>query len=257
MTALAVVALAATGGWAAVVYSTAGSTYSQNFSSLSTSTNNPQTWTNDSTLTGWYLYSTAGGTPSTYTPQWETGISGSVFYHARNTGETNRSFLGARTGSSIGDASYGLQLTNNTGSQLNSFDLSFKASQFYKTTAAQKMKVFYSTDATSLTSGTWTEMTALQYTAIYTSGNAVVISAEEIASRADKSVTGVSVTWADGGDLWIKWTSYRDLSGDYSGASAVLAINDVTFSAIPEPGSVGMALVGGLALLARRLRRRG
>jgi len=204
---------------AAVVYSTSGSDYIQNFSSLSTATGTAQTWTNDSTLTGWHTYASATSSAfGTYTPQWETGISGSVLYHARNTGETTRSFFGARTGSGVGNATVGLQLTNDTGQTLTTFDLSFIASQFYKTTAAQQLQVSYSTDATSLTTGSWSLLTDLTYIAPYTTGNAQVSSAEEIASRATLSVSGQAVSWANGDDLWIRFISYRDLSGSYSGA---------------------------------------
>lgn len=239
----------------AVVYSTSGSDYVQNFSSLSTSTNTAQTWTDDSTLTGWYTYASATSAAfPTYTPQWQTGISGSVLYHARNTEESVRSFFGARTGSGVGNATIGLQLTNDTGQTLNSFDLSFIASQFYKTVAAQQMQVSFSTDATSLTTGTWTLLPALTYTAPYTTVNAQVSSAEEIASRATLSVSGQAVDWADGSDLWIRFVSYRDLSGSYTGASAVLAINDVSFTAVPEPST--MALMAGFAALGLILLRR-
>jgi hypothetical protein len=254
LAALSALTVAATAS-AQVIYS--GGSYTQNFSSLSTSTNNAQTWTNGTTIAGWHATSSLAGAFTQYTPQWQTGISAGVLYHARNTEETGRSFLGARTTSGIGNATIGLAIQNTTGAALDSFSLSFIASQFYKTTVAQELRVSFSTNATSLTTGTWTSLSSLTYTAPYTTGNAAVSSSEEVASRQTLSISSQSLTWAAGDTLWIKWDSLRDLSGSYTGAAGVLAITDVTFSAIPEPSSfAGLAGLGALGFAALRRRRR-
>jgi hypothetical protein len=200
---LAATLLAATSATAQVVFNTVGGTYSQNFSSLSTSTSIAQTWTQNSTITGWYARN-ANSDFSSYTPQWETGVSTGVLYHLRNTTQTNTSFLGGRVTSTTGNITLGLRLTNNTGDTLTSFDLSFLASTFYKTGVAQQQQVAFSTDATSLNSGTWTTIPALTYTVPYTTSNAPVSAAEEISSRQALSITGQNVVWANGQDLWIR-----------------------------------------------------
>jgi hypothetical protein len=254
LAALSALTVAATAS-AQVIYS--GGSYTQNFSSLSTSTNVAQTWTNGTTIAGWHATSSLAGAFTQYTPQWQTGISAGVLYHARNTEETNRSFLGGRVTSGTENITIGLQIANTTGTTLDAFSLSFIASQFYKTGVAQQLQVSFSTDATSLTTGTWTTISALTYTAPYTTGNATVSSAEEIASRQTMSISSQSLVWNDQADLWIRWTSFRDLSGSYTGAAGVLAINDVTFSAIPEPSSfAGLAGLGALGFAALRRRRR-
>ncbi|MGC9453177.1 MAG: hypothetical protein ACP5I4_17225 [Oceanipulchritudo sp.] len=213
-----------------------GTPYIQDFSSLSTDTNVAQAWADNSTLPGWYLLGSNSGTPADYTPQWESGINASVFYHARNTTDTETSFIGARTGSGIGNASYGLRMVNNTGATLTSFDLTFTASQFYKTGVAQQMRVYYSTNATSLATGTWSEITEAAYIAPYTTGNATVSAAEELAAREIISISGAVAAIAPAGDIWIKWVSYRDQpGGGYTAGSAVLAVTNVsvTFSDAP------------------------
>ena len=259
LVALSALAITATASAQVVSYSTSGSSYTQNFNSLSTSTNNAQTWTQGETLAGWYATSSGAGDFANYTPSWQTGISAGVLYHARSTEESSRSFLGARTTSGIGNATIGLALQNSTGATVESFNLSFIASQFYKTTAAQQLRVSFSTDATSLTSGTWTSISSLTYTAPYTTGNAAVTTSEELASRQTLSIASQSLNWGAGETMWIKWDSLRDLSGSYTGAAGVLAINDVSFSAtaIPEPSTYA-ALLGlgalGLAVTARRSR---
>jgi hypothetical protein len=219
-----------------VSITSAGAPYVQDFTSLSTDTNVAQAWTDNSTLPGWYLSGSNSGTPVDYTPQWESGIIASVFYHARNTTDTGTSFIGARTGSGIGNATCGLRMVNNTGAILTSFDLAFTASQFYKTGVAQEMRVYYSTDATSLTTGTWTGITEAVYTAVYTTGNATVSAAEEIAAREAISISGAVAEVPVSGEIWIKWVSYRDLpGGGYTAASAVLAISDVSVTFNNDP----------------------
>jgi hypothetical protein len=248
------IAVSATHGQ--VLYNAIGGIYSQNFTSLSTATNTNQTWTDDVTLPGWYSYASGPDASfATYTPQWQTGISAGLLYHLRNTEDSGRSFLGGRVVSGTGSITMGLQLNNNTGGLLNAFDLSFMASQFYKTGVAQQMQVSFSTDATSLTTGSWTTINSLTYTGPYTTGNSLLTSAEEIDSRSILSVSGESVAWAAGDDLWIRFVSYRDLAGFYSSAAGVLAITDVTFSAIPEPSTYA-AIFGVLALAGVILRRR-
>lgn len=234
-----------------------GTTYTQNFSSLDGDTNVEKDWFQGDTITGWYARSAGGGDFSKFRPTWESGISAGELFLARNTTEDapKKTFLGARTTSGIGNATVGLQLQNTTGATLTSFDLSFLASQFHKTGVAQQLQVSYSTNASSLTTGDWSTINSLTYTAPYTTGNALVSSAEEIDSRATLTIAGQSVNWANNEDLWIRFTSFRDLSGEYTAGAAVLAVTDVSFAAIPEPGTY--ALLGGiLALGAVMLRRR-
>jgi hypothetical protein len=227
--------------------------YSEDFSSLSTATGTTQTFN----LQGWSLYSHGSGSErTTYVPQWQTGISdGNTFYHARNTTEDapQRGFLGARTGASMGDATIALRLTNDSGITLTSFDLSFLATQFFSTNQPQNLLVSFSTNATSVTSGAWTQLGDLTYSAPYTEGNRTVTGAEELAARSLQTLAGQSLVWENGQDLWIRWDSIRG-----AGASAVLAIDDVQFSAIPEPSTYALIFgIGavGVAILRRRIRR--
>jgi len=244
---------------AQVSYGTAGVAHTEDFSTIDSATGTGKPWSDNATLSGWYLHGSNSGIPTSYAAQWQSGISSSIFYVTKNTDDFNIS-LGARTGSGIGNASYGLRLTNTTGAGVGSFNLSFTASQFHKTTAGQILRLSYSTDATALTNGTWTDVLSLDYTAPYTTGNASVTAAEEISSRSSLSVAGQSLTWANGSDLWLRWTSYRDDPGSsYTGASAVLSIDDISFTgvAVPEPSTYALAigvLVLGFAGWYRRKR---
>ena len=67
------------------------------------------------------------------------------------------------------------------------------------------------------------------------------------------TVTGLS--WAPGQDLVLRWNS-NELSGSDNG----LAIDNLSFSAVPEPSSVALAAIGlgglSLAWVRRRLAMR-
>lgn len=240
---------------ASLIYGVAGSTYSQNFSSLPDDNNTNYGWTNSVTLPGWYLADGSGSTPATYRSANTGGISDTAHYLVRNV--TPKAW-GARTTSVYGDAYMGIAFENDTGGTLTSFDLSFDAVQAYDSTANQQMRAYYSTDATSLTSGNWTLMSSLTYTApVSTAGNSSMTNTEVEDTREALAIAGQSVNWLDGETLWVRWVSYRDLDGEYSASASVLGVSDVEFSAIPEPSSMLLVLLGtgAIAFYRRRIAR--
>lgn len=70
-----------------------------------------------------------------------------------------------------------------------------------------------------------------------------------VGSRLAKSATITGLNWLPGQDLWIRWADLNDAGNDHG-----LAIDDLTFVAIPEPASLGVAGLAILATLASRRR---
>ena len=69
--------------------------------------------------------------------------------------------------------------------------------------------------------------------------------------KADISHTFSSLNWAPGADLWIRWRD-RAPSGNADG----IAIDNVRFTAVPEPTGVAFVVAAGsVAGLLRRRRR--
>jgi hypothetical protein len=64
---------------ATIVYSVAGSTYTQNFDSLADASELHE-WTNDSTIAGWHLFRVTNGNDPTPTP---------MFFYDTSDGSTN------------------------------------------------------------------------------------------------------------------------------------------------------------------------
>lgn len=221
-------------------------TYTQNFDSLvSTGT---QTFVNDSTLSGWSLFRSAG---SALTVTAGTGSSNTGgFYSFGATGSSDRA-LGSVASGSTGTITYALALTNDTGADLSGFVLSFAGEQWRNggTATVQSLAVqygfgdAYTAAATALTS----------FDSVVGSTTAGIVDGN-VAGRVTGLGGTVNTNWGAGQTLWITWTDVDNTGGDHG-----LAIDDISVSAIsavPEPGTYAMLLagLGAMGFIARRRR---
>lgn len=237
---------------AAVSYS--GTTYTQSFDA----TNGVTTWSNNSTLAGWYAATTAtasittigANTGSTSTEGlYSFGVAGTNAVTERSLGfVASNSFTGSN---GSGEGFLGLELVNGTGNSLTSFSLSYDGEQWTRNNSgAQTIAVQYSLNATSLTTGTWTTAGAgLTFTSPQTGNPSVVLDGNASANRANRSGTVSSINWTSGSTLWIRFVDLNDAGNN----DLTLAIDNVSFTAVPEPAS---ALLGALGLLGLVRRRR-
>ena len=150
------------------------SNYSQNFGTSTISS-----WTNNSTLSGWYL--SAGGTFSfegtiNITNAAPSNNGGFYAYECNNDDNIK---LGSRPSNTSGGSAgtgqshIGLRLRNNTGQSIEAITVTYTAYQlslaenYDGTTYSNLLTFSYQTAAsvTSLTSGAWTSVAALNYTA--------------------------------------------------------------------------------------------
>lgn len=236
---------------AAVSYG--GNTYSQTFDSL----NAVSTWANDSALAGWYAATTAtssitaiGSATGTTTAAglYSFGVAGTNAVTERALGfVASNSFTG-----NGGQGMLGLELTNSTGEALTSFTLTYDGEHWRRDNgSAQTITVQYSLDATSLTTGTWTTAgTGLTFSSLQNGNPAQGLDGNATANRtAGLTGTVSSITWAAGSNLWIRFVDPNDSGNDHS-----LAIDNLSFSAVPEPASALLGAVGLLGILRRRRR---
>ena len=236
---------------AAVLY-TNGS-YSQSFDSLSGVT----TWANDSTLVGWYAATTATATISaigsntgstTTAGLYSFGVAGTNPITERALGySASNTFTGA---SGTGKGYLGIQFTNDNIVPLTEFTLTYDGEQWRRdNTVAQTIGVEYSLDATSLTTGTWTSAgSSLTFSSPQFVGGAGLLDGN---ASANKSIglTGTvsSIAWAPSANLWVRFVDLNDSGNDHQ-----LAIDNVTFSAVPEPAAALLGAIGLIGLLRRR-----
>jgi hypothetical protein len=140
---------------------TSGVAYTQNFDTLS---NVALSTTNTLSINGWDMTETGGGARDNEQYAVDTGGSttGDTFSYGA-TGATDRALGELRSGTLI--PNFGAAFTNTTGATITSLLISFDGEQWrfggVHSTVADKLDFQISFDATSLTTGTWTDINAL------------------------------------------------------------------------------------------------
>jgi uncharacterized repeat protein (TIGR01451 family) len=213
-----------------VSLTTPGSASTQSFNTLS---NTAGSTTNNLTITGWFMTETGGGARDNEQYAVDTGGSntGDTFSYGA-AGNTDRALGGLQSGTLI--PVIGACFTNNTGSTLSSLDVAYTGEQWRigNTAAARddRMDFQYSLNATDLTTGTWTNVDALDFTnPIKTAGTAGALDGNAAANRTAISNSIASLSIGSGATFWIRW---NDLNA--SGADDGLAVDD--FSLTPQGG---------------------
>ena len=221
-----------------------GNNYTYQMSLLDLSSGGDQPWVDNSTLPGWYyspnatnLILTNGGNP---TPGLQLYV---------NPVDSDARALGSLTDFSLNSLYYGLQVTNGGSDVLTEFTISFYQVQWYGgNDAVNDTKPFaYSTDATSLTTGTWNSFTTLNLTG-FSNGDGGIA---PIVVFRSATITGLSIE--QGESVWLRWYDGDAIDGGDAGAG----VTDLSVIAVPEPGvSVLAGFSLGFFLLSRRIRNK-
>lgn len=266
--ALALSSLLSSAASAAVAISltTLGSTYSQNFNTLAT-TGTANVIPMTGPLAGWALTESGGGTRDDEKYAADDGGSGTGDTFSYGTGTATDRALGGLQSSSLIPI-FGALFTNSTGATITSLDIAYVGEEWRLGTASRTDSIVfeYRTGADGspsadvglgLTAGTWTGVTALNFSTPVTAttgakdGNA-------LANRTALSSTISSLSIPDGSSFWIRWTDTNA-----TGADDGLAVDDFTLKtagvivAVPEASSfVTMGGIFGLFGLAIAYKRR-
>lgn len=225
--------------------------YTQNFAGLSGST-----WTDNSTLTGWYA-------DWANDPNWNAvpvgGDNGLLRYGANDGGSEYG--LGSRNTGGNPTVVFGARFTNNTGDVIGGINIDYQGEQWYvgSQTTNAGLVFEYSTNATSLSSGTWTQVGALDFDAIQTGGSGTLLTpGNELVVSSISS--DISMTVANGASFWIRWTDTDDGTGTDHGLAVDSFKLDVAGGgtvAVPEPSTyalISAAVILGFVALRRRRR---
>lgn len=213
-----------------VSLTTPGSAYTQNFDTLSSTAGST---TNNLTITGWFLTETGGGARDNEQYAVDTGGSNTGdTYSYGAAGNTERALGGLQSGTLV--PVIGACFTNNTGGTVTTLDVAYTGEQWRigNTAAARddRLDFQYSTNATSLTTGTWTDVNALDFTnPVKTAASAGALDGNNAANRTAVSNSIASLSIANGATFWIRW---NDLNA--SGADDGLAVDG--FSLTPQGG---------------------
>lgn len=207
-----------------------GATYNQNFDGfLPTGTAYPDGWTGIR-LAG------SGTLNATLTPavQADNSNSGTTYNAGAVTGATNtdRAIGSISSGSTV--PAFGAAFTNQSGAAISQLTLAGRAEQWRSgdNAVVEALAFEYSTDATSLSTGTWTAVTGLDIRELATTATtAATLNGNDAANSAAITAT-FPITWAAGSTIWIRWKDTND-----AGADALLALDDFSLTSATAPAA--------------------
>ena len=185
-----------------------GVTQSENFNTLASS------GTSSTTPAGWFFNEIGGNTLYTAgTGSLATGDSYSFGLDA-----SDRAFGTLLSGSVT--STIGAKLTNSTGETITNLSISYTGETWRVGAASRvdRLDFQYSLDATSLTTGNWTDFNSLDYA---NPGQATGSGSVLHSASISDIITGLSV--ANGVTFWIRWNDFNA-----SGADDGMAIDDIS-----------------------------
>lgn len=216
-----------------------GGTYSQNFDSLATS-GTANSWTDNSTLPGWYASTNAGGGKlggvSLYRADSGSSMAGALYSYGASA-STERA-LGSIGSGTPGNFAYGVRFTNDTGSAQSNITVSYTGEQWRNggnaSQAAQKLTFFYQvgavgvalTNSDAANAQTWTSFSALDFSSPTTNNVAQALDGNNPTNRTvftNIVLAGVAVL--PGQEFFLRWFDTNDSGNDHA-----LAVDDLTVS---------------------------
>lgn len=205
--------------------------YSQNFDSLASSGTN-LVWNNDSTIPGWYT------NKITYNSGDGFSNAGSLYSFGISSTASDRA-LGSIGSGTSGTIYYGLRLVNSTNAPIEQLNISYIGEQWRNAgsntatpSLAQKINFQYQIGATNLTTGNWSNLTALDFTSpVFGTTTPGKLNGNISENRTALSATLSSLSLAPGQEIWLRWEDIDNASFDHGLAIDDLAIATVT----PQP----------------------
>jgi hypothetical protein len=203
--------------------------YTQSFNGLATlGTSN--SLGSAANMTGWELTESGGGARDNELYGATTGSdsNGDTYSFGTLSALTDRAFGGLRN---TVVPIFGASFMNDTGTTIEGLDIAYTGEMYRagvaSRNAADRIDFQLSFDATSLTTGTWTDHDGLDFAspAINTTLGAKDGNNASFRTALSLQITGLSI--ADGASFWIRWTDF-----DIAGVDDGLAVDD--FSLTPH-----------------------
>ena len=178
--------------------------------------------TNTSLPEGWYLTETGGGTRDNEAYAADNGGSNTGdTYSYGATGSAERAFGGLRSSTLV--PVIGASFTNNTADTVTALDISYIGEMWRagvpNRNAADRLDFQLSTNATSLTTGTWVDYNSLDYNGSNINATAGALNGNSSSNQTPVSfsITGLSIP--NGASFWIRWTDFDIAPGADDGLS--------------------------------------
>ena len=213
----------------------------QNFDTLPAT--GSATWTNDSTLPGWYHART--GTGTTIVANNGSSNAGNLYSYGctdanapcnvapNSTSDRALGSLGSGN-AAIGNLFWGIRLTNNTGTTITSLDVSYTGEQWRNSAAAAQTVAFSYLVGSPTVTGSLAEFQSagvavpqLDFTSPVTGGTAGALNGNLAANRVARTHTITGLNIPNGTEIMLRWSD-----PDHTGADHGLSIDD--FSVTPH-----------------------
>ena len=171
---------------------------------------------------GWELAESGANANATYTAGTGSSNAGDT-YSFGAAGGSDRALGGLLSGSLT--PLFGVAFTNATGQTITSVDVAFTGEQWRVGALgrADRLDFQYSIDASGLTTGTWVDVDALDFTAPNTTGPIGAINGEANEVALGQTITGISVP--PGVTIRFRWVDFNA-----TGADDGLAVDDFTMT---------------------------
>jgi len=202
-----------------------GPTYNQDFNTLALS------GTSGTVPMGW-LFSESGTNANTiYTAGTGSGNAGDT-YSFGAASNTERAFGGLQSGSL--NPTIGAGFTNNTGGTVTSLAINYTGEQWRLGAIGRNDRIDfqYSLDATSLTTGIWTDVNTLDFSGPLSTGTVGALDGNAAANRTAISFTITGLSIPNGATFYIRWLSF-----DAAGADDGLAVDDLSITPTSSGGN--------------------
>ncbi len=231
----------------------AGSPTTELFDTLGSVNNST---TNTSLPTGWYFVESGTNANTFYSASTGSLTAGDTYSYG-SSGSTERAYGTLLSGTLT--STIGASFTNSTGVAITTLEIAYIGEQWRtgRTDGSiDRLNFQYSTDATSLSTGTWIDVDVLDFlTPNTTNGSTGALNGNLSNNQSSLSTTISGLNILDTSTFWIRWTEFN-----VGGSDDGLAVDNfsLTPNPVPEPTTVlAVAAVGlGLASAGRRLRRR-
>ncbi len=170
---------------------------------------------------GWTLFEAGTSTRVNQAYAADTGSSnvGDTYSYGASSSSTERA-LGSLLSSSI-SSTLGVSFTNKTGVLVSGLVITYTCEQWRlgATGRYDRLDFQYSTDAISLTSGTWSNVDALDCTGVLNTGTAGATDGNTYRATVSALISGLNI--APDQTFWLRWTDFNA-----SGSDDGLAIDD-------------------------------
>ena len=240
---LACLLFAVGSAWAQV--NLTGIPYSQDFDALGSS----GSWTDNSTLTGWYAANNSADVVTLYTAYSNTGGGGTssstLYSMGTSSGDPDRALGGAPASTRY--TMLGLRLVNDTGSIFDDIQVSYDFEQWSdrgEATITMSYQIFSAGAGSLATLTGWNTLTAT-VSPLPTASPATSGIGNTTGLIAGVTGGATSLGLQAGDELWIRWAITK-----ISGNNSTHGIDNVVV-AVPEPSTAALLGIGLLLLLGR------